>query len=130
MYLYVYVTLCFYNLKCPKKRAFMRYEKLIANRFQALRKSKKMTIEEVASKSGYSTTFINYLLNGRRYPSLKSLEKFCVIFDVSMSDFFNFDNKSNYTNEIDNIISDLSTKDKKMVLEMLKTYCKRLKGNN
>lgn len=68
----------------------MEIQDKIGARIKDIRNTKKLTQEAVAWRSDVDRTFMNYVENGKRNITLKSLEKIVVQgLDMSLKDFFN-----------------------------------------
>lgn len=60
----------------------------ISEKLRALRKSKKMTLKDVADRAGCTSAYISQLEKGRANPSISTLKKIASVFDVKIIDFF------------------------------------------
>ena len=60
----------------------------ISQNIRAVRLSQKMTVEQLAVKSGFSKGFISQVENFRVTPSLKALDKIASALGLSISDLF------------------------------------------
>lgn len=63
---------------------------LLARHIQTVRKSKRITQEQLAEKVNVSTTWIGYIETGKFRPSLKLLNKIAGTLNVSVKDLFPF----------------------------------------
>ena len=61
-------------------------------RIKELRKSEKLTQEDLALKANIDRTYINSVENGRRNISIINLEKICMAFNVNIKFFFDSEN--------------------------------------
>lgn len=66
-------------------------EHVLGKRIAALRKSKGLSQEKLAEKSGYSVEFVSLVERGVNAPSVAGLEKIAKALKVSIKDLFNFD---------------------------------------
>jgi len=60
----------------------------ISQKLRALRKSRKMTLKDVADKAGCTSAYISQLEKGRANPSIATLKKIASVFNVKMVEFF------------------------------------------
>ena len=60
----------------------------ISQNIRNIRQSQKMTVEQLAAKSGFSKGFISQVENFRVTPSLKALDKIAVALGLSLGDLF------------------------------------------
>ncbi len=60
----------------------------ISEKLRALRKSRKMTLKEVADGAGCTGAYISQLEKGRANPSIATLKRIASVFDVRIIDFF------------------------------------------
>ena len=60
----------------------------ISEKLRALRKSRKMTLKDVADGAGCTSAYISQLEKGRANPSIATLKKISSVFGVKISDFF------------------------------------------
>ena len=68
----------------------MEIQDKIGSRIREIRTAKNLTQDAVAWRSDVDRTFMNYVENGKRNITVKSLEKIVVGgLEMSMKDFFN-----------------------------------------
>ena len=60
----------------------------ISQNIRNIRQSQKMTVEQLAAKSGFSKGFISQVENFRVTPSLKALDKIASALGLDLSDLF------------------------------------------
>lgn len=65
-------------------------KKLLGKRIQELRKSKKLTQEELAEKIGIGTPNISYFETGRFSPAIETLERIAKALDVEIYELYMF----------------------------------------
>lgn len=65
-------------------------KKLLGKRIQELRKSKKLTQEELAEMVGIGTPNISYFETGKFSPSVETLEKLAKALDVEIYELYMF----------------------------------------
>ena len=64
----------------------------VGNRIKELRKRLGLSQEEFAFKCEMDRTYITSLERGKRNVSLENLDKIAKAFNMSLSEFFDFDN--------------------------------------
>jgi len=62
----------------------------LGRKIQKIRKSKKLTQEQLAEKIRVSTTYIGYIETGYRRPNLKMIYKIARALNVKVKDIFPF----------------------------------------
>ncbi len=62
--------------------------KNVGKRIKAIRRSKKIRREDFAIEAGISVIYLAYIEQGRRSPSLKTLDKIARALRVSVREFF------------------------------------------
>ena len=60
----------------------------ISQNIRSIRQSQKMTVEQLAAKSGFSKGFISQVENFRVTPSLKALDKIAAALGLNLGDLF------------------------------------------
>ena len=65
----------------------------VATRIDFLRVKYNMSIRSLAKKSGVSYSTLFDIINGNKIPSIYTLDCICSALDVSLSDFFDFDDE-------------------------------------
>jgi transcriptional regulator with XRE-family HTH domain len=65
-------------------------KKLLGQRIAALRKSKRLSQEDLAEKSGYSIEFISLVERGVNAPSVAGLARIAKALGVNVKDLFDF----------------------------------------
>jgi transcriptional regulator with XRE-family HTH domain len=65
-------------------------KKQLGRQIAALRRSKKLTQEKLAEKSGYSVEFISLVERGVNAPSVEGCERIARALHVSLKDLFDF----------------------------------------
>lgn len=72
-------------------------EQLMGSRIKNLRKKRKMSQEELASKLGISRSYLTKIENDQRGLSIEIMQKLCKVFAISMEEFFGtLEEKDNY----------------------------------
>lgn len=80
----------------------------VANRIKQLRKQKGLTQEQLSLESDLDIKYINKLENYRFSPKIETLEKIMDTLDINYSDFFEFENLTDFT-LVDELLNNLST---------------------
>jgi len=60
----------------------------ISEKLRPMRKSRKMTLKDVADRAGCTSAYISQLEKGRANPSIATLKRIASVFDVKIVDFF------------------------------------------
>lgn len=68
----------------------METKQLIGKRIQDLRKSKKMSQEQVAEKMGISPKYLSSIERGKENPTLDTFIKLAESLNVELSEIFNY----------------------------------------
>ncbi len=101
-------------------------EMFIRQRIAFLRTNKNISARELSLRLGQSEGYINSIENGKSNPSVQMLGYICEELGVSMSDFYDEDNK--YPDLIKDIIKEAKRLDKKSlegVLSVMKNMGKK-----
>ena len=69
----------------------MNIKKLLGKKLQLIRKSKKLTQEQVAEFVGVETSSISNIENGKYYPSAENLDKIIKVLNIKPSEIFAFE---------------------------------------
>lgn len=97
----------------------------VLERILQLRLERNWSEYRLSEESGIAQTTISSWFKKEIYPSIPSLEKICKAYDISMAQFFNFDNEpvslSPEQNELLENWNRLSGEQKTAVLNLLKT---------
>ena len=70
----------------------MSIKKLLGKRIQEIRKSKKLTQEQVAESIGVETPSISNIENGKYYPTADNLDKLIRVLNIKPHELFSVDN--------------------------------------
>jgi transcriptional regulator with XRE-family HTH domain len=65
-------------------------KKQLGGQIAALRRSKKLTQEKLAEKTGYSVEFISLVERGINAPSVEGCGRIAKVLQVSLKDLFDF----------------------------------------
>ena len=66
--------------------------KNIVTRIDLLRAEQKLSMRDLAKKSGISKSQLADIILGNKIPTVYTLHLICTALGISLSDFFNFDN--------------------------------------
>lgn len=94
-------------------------------RIQQLRKSKKMTQEQLAEIIGLDIPNISNIERGKRFVSSSTLEKIIGALEVSPMDLFDFENiktRDELINQINSILASSNDKELNFYYRMMKLY--------
>lgn len=107
-------------------------EQDVLNRIQMLLNFKHWSLYKLAKKSDISYSSLNNIFNRQTCPTVATLEKICTGFDISLSEFFEFDenplrneNISPEQQDLINCYEELSVQDKKLLQAYIKGLCKK-----
>lgn len=68
----------------------------VGNRIKSLRKKKGLSQEKLALKAGIDRTYLAGIEAGKRNATIISLEKIVIALEISMKEFFDFDENVDY----------------------------------
>lgn len=100
-------------------------KKNFGQRVKEIRKSKGLTQEQLAEKTGMDTPNICRIEAGTHFPLIKNLEKIASALDTPVKEFFNYEHKNNEKYLIDMINSYL-TGFKKKDIELVYKFVEAL----
>jgi transcriptional regulator with XRE-family HTH domain len=108
---------------------------LLGKRIRRLRKAKKWTQEKLGERAELNYKFLGEIERGKQNPSIVTLIKLADALEISIAEFFNFENSKNFSkSNIDNfnradiekeifkIIKNISDKDISQVLFFLQVF--------
>lgn len=88
-----------YNILIILSRGILKFmensQLQIGDKIREIRKAKKITINEVAKKTGYTSSFISQLERGRTTASIGSLQKITHSLGLNLSTLFEKENENN-----------------------------------
>lgn len=96
--------------------------KLFGRRIKELRKSKKMTQEQLSEILGLYQKQIGNIETGSYFTTMPNLEKLAEIFDVEIKDLFDFEhqkNKDEILNDIHKLINTASEEQLKLIFRLV-----------
>lgn len=100
----------------------------ISQRLKQIRTSKDISIYKLSKDTGISPNYISDLENGRRNPSLVTLERLIVPLGITLSELFNEDDQVSYLSENERELVEnyrnLPDEKGKLLLEMSKALNK------
>ena len=99
----------------------MSIKKLLGKRLQEIRKSKKMTQEQVAELVNIETGSLSNIENGKYFPTAENLDKLLEVLNTNPNELFHCE----YNKNTDAILSEMITamkKDAKLVQLMYKFF--------
>lgn len=104
----------------------------VLNRIQTLLEFKHWSLYKLAKEAEIPYSSLNNIINRKTCPTIITLEKICDGFQISLSEFFNFeenplrsDNLTEEQQELLNAYDSLSIKDKALLQAYLKGLSKR-----
>ena len=107
-------------------------EEDVIKRIQDLLQFKHWTAYKLAKEADISYSNLNNILNRKSCPSIATLEKICIGFDISLSEFFTFKENPLLDNQISethqdmiNSYESLSAKNKELLLAYLRGLCQK-----
>ncbi len=99
----------------------MNIKKLLGKRLQEIRKSRKLTQEQVAELVGIETPSISNIEVGKYFPSAENLDKILAILDIKPVDIFTFESLAPRDELIQEMLTAMN-KDEKLTRLMYKFY--------
>jgi len=100
-------------------------KKLLGARIQEIRKSLKMTQEQLAERIGIEPQNISMIETGRNYPSPENLAKIAKALGVDIFELFIFGERENLTIMREFVISELNRSSK--MTKLLFNFCKAVR---
>ena len=107
-------------------------ENTILDRIQMLLEFNHWSIYKLAKKANLPYSSLNNIFNRRTCPSIITLEKICHGFNITLSDFFDFEKNplrsDSITEEQQDLINSyeaLSNKDKQLLKAYIQGLCKK-----
>lgn len=99
----------------------MCIKKLLGKRLQEIRKSKKLTQEQVAELIDIETVSLSNIENGKYFPSTENLDKLLSVLGIKPHEIFNCEHNKNTDILIKEMTSSMK-KDEKLAKLMYKFY--------
>lgn len=75
--------------------------KRFGDRLRTLRKAKSLTQEELATRAGIDTSYLNYIENGKQSPSLTKIAAIAEALEVELPEMFYFSQSKGYNKRLD-----------------------------
>lgn len=104
----------------------------VINRIQELMDFNHWTLYKLAKQADLPYSSLNNLFHRKNCPTVATLERICVGFGISLSEFFNFKENPLRNNEIPpekqdllNSYDSLSARDKELLTVYLRGLCKK-----
>jgi len=73
-------------MEIKKKRYYSRIPKSVGKKIQKLRKEKEISQVDMAERIGVSATYVGFVEQGVRNPSIATLDKIARVLNVRMSE--------------------------------------------
>ncbi len=101
----------------------MNIKKLLGKRLQEIRKSKKLTQEQIAELVDMETSSISNIENGKYYPSAENLNKILTALNVTPGDIFAFENLAPVENLTEEMVFEMKQNEKlaRLIYKFYKT---------
>ncbi|HOK55955.1 MAG TPA: helix-turn-helix transcriptional regulator [bacterium] len=108
------------------------FYKKIGRKIREVRKSKKITQEELAYRIGVTPNFIGLIERGKKRPSIETLRKISDALEVPVSYFFDkitykLPEEDIITKKISAILKDTTEEEKKGIYKFLKSIVRKKK---
>ena len=105
---------------CRKDICFMN----VLDKIEKLMVANDMTATELAKRAGLPSSTVSTLFSKRWEPRIKTLEKLCSVFNLSLSEFFQEDIASNEPKLIEIKYKKLSEKRQAIIRELIEELLK------
>lgn len=99
------------------------FKQKFAENLRKIRKSRKLTQEQLAEMVGVDFRYISFIENARSFPSCELIEKFSDVLKVDYVDLFSFDEnltRQHYEMQLFEIVKLLDDKNLKTLLKIAK----------
>ena len=97
--------------------------KIVGERVRSYRNQAGLSQESLAEKSGLSYTFISAIERGKKNPSIESIEKLVIAFNISYEKLFENivpgENKNTIPLDCYNMVNSLTLPEQKAILDLL-----------
>lgn len=99
------------------------------DRIRAIRKSKKLSQEQLALTAGITTAYLGQIERSEKNPTVAVIEKICLSLDISLSEFFGSeeipsDSLDAVSRQILIQLNNRTEKEKKIILQVIKQVLK------
>lgn len=101
----------------------------IGDRLHELRTAQGQSQEQLALRSGITTTYLGLIERNLKNPTIKVMEQLCCSLNISLSDFFNVAHKpspssDSLTNQITAQLHGRTDEEKQLILQIIKNTLK------
>ena len=99
------------------------FKQKFAENLKKIRKSRRLTQEQLAEMVGVDFRYISFIENARSFPSCELIEKFAEALNVDYADLFSFDenlSRHHYEMQLFEIVKLLDDKNLKTLLKIAK----------
>ena len=99
--------------------------KSFGKKLQKIRKTKRITQEQLAEKVALDTMTISRIENGKEYPKPENFAKICDVLQTSPKDFYDFnqnETKQDIIKELTYIINNASYRDLKFYKNVINSF--------
>ena len=106
--------------------------RLIGRRIHEVRQDSELSQMDLAEKAGLSVSYVNMIENGRRRVSLDALLRIANILGVTVDELLNGNqmyNPTEYQTDMDLLLADCSSYEKRIIYEVAKAVKKILRDN-
>lgn len=99
----------------------MNIKKLLGKRIQEIRKSKKMTQEQLSELIGIEPASLSNIENGKYYPTAENLDKIFSVLNVKPGELFEFEHQASQDELLDEMFFAMKS-NKELTVLMYKFY--------
>lgn len=99
----------------------MNIKKLLGKRIQEIRKSKRMTQEQLSEFIGIEPASLSNIENGKYYPTAENLDKILSVLNVKPGELFEFEHHASQDELLDEMYTAMKS-NKELTVLMYKFY--------
>jgi len=77
-----------------------RFKEIIRKRLVFLLNEKNLKPENLAYQSGVSKSALSEIINSKKTPTQLTIAKFCAVFGITLSDFYDFEEVNEFVNQL------------------------------
>lgn len=99
----------------------MNIKKLLGKRIQEIRKSKRMTQEQLSELIGIEPASLSNIENGKYYPTAENLDKILSVLNVKPGELFEFEHHASQDELLDEMYTAMKS-NKELTVLMYKFY--------
>lgn len=99
----------------------MNIKKLIGKRIQEIRKSRKLTQEQLAEIVGIETASVSNIENGKYYPTAENLDKIITVLNIKPRELFEFEQHASQDELLDEMFTAMKS-NKDLTILMYKFF--------